>query len=149
MMPLWAICHPSCNLVLECYCKWRLTRAMDDANNNHCRWLTTTRREEKKPPIFKLRELPKSKLSCHVAGGLILCSWLWFTRRQVSESIIRFPRLKPLAGPERPFVKSQLVNVSDPSLFRGSGNPKSSVRREQSFGFAAVSVMGIVSGRPM
>ena len=56
-----------------------------------------------------------------------------------------------------PFVKSQLlstVNVSDPSLFRGSGNPKSSVRRERSFGFAAVGVMGIVSsgivsGRPV
>ena len=38
-------------------------------------------------------------------------SWLWFTRRQVSESIIRFPRLKPLAGPERPFVKSQLLST--------------------------------------
>ena len=54
-------------------------------------------------------------------------SWLWFTRRQVSELIIRFPQLKPLAGLERPFVKSQLlstVNVSDPSIFRRSGNPK-------------------------
>ena len=79
-------------------------------------------------------------------------SWLWFTRRQVSESIIRFPQLNPLAGPERPFVKSQLlstINVSDPSLFKGSGNPKSSIQRERSFGFAAVGVMGIVSGRPV
>ena len=83
---------------------------------------------------------------------IINYSWLWFTRRQVSESIIRFPQLKPLAGPERPFVKSQLlstVNVSDPSLFRGSGNTKSSVRCERSFGFAAIGVMGIVSGRPV
>ena len=33
--------------------------------------------EKKKPPNFKLRELPKSKLSCHVAGGLILCNLFW------------------------------------------------------------------------
>ena len=79
-------------------------------------------------------------------------SWLWFTRRQVSESIIRFPWLKPLAGPGRPFVKSQLlstIKVRDPSLFRGNGNPKSCFRHERSFGLAAVGVMGIVSGRPV
>ena len=82
----------------------------------------------------------------------IFYSWLWFTRRQVSESIIQFPRLKPLAGLEQPFVKSQLlstVDVSDPSPFRGSGHPKSSIRREQSFGFTTVGIVGIISGRPV
>ena len=34
------------------------------------------------------------------------------------------------------------IDVSDPSLFRGGGNLKPSVRRERSFGLAAVGVVG-------